>query len=53
MIVRWNIFYNENTTPSKDKVYTPYDTIYTNDDDLVLYMSKKLKNDTKGTADPF
>lgn len=26
----------------KDKVCTPYDTIYTNDDDLVLYLSKKL-----------
>ena len=25
------------------KPCTPYDTIYTNDDDLVLYMSKKLK----------
>ncbi|MBR6873110.1 MAG: GNAT family N-acetyltransferase [Ruminococcus sp.] len=27
----------------KDKVCTPYDTIYTVDDDLVLYMSKKLR----------
>ncbi|MBR3017891.1 MAG: GNAT family N-acetyltransferase [Clostridia bacterium] len=27
----------------RDKPCTPYDTIYTNDDDLVLYMSKKLK----------
>ncbi len=26
----------------KDNVCTPYDTIYTNDDDLVLYLSKKL-----------
>ena len=26
-----------------DKPCTPYDTIYTNDDDLVLYLSKKLK----------
>ncbi|MBP0956859.1 MAG: GNAT family N-acetyltransferase [Oscillospiraceae bacterium] len=26
----------------QDKVCTPYDTIYTNDDDLVLYLSKKL-----------
>lgn len=26
----------------KDKPCTPYDTIYTNDDDLVLYLSKKL-----------
>lgn len=29
----------------KDKVCTPYDTIYTNDDDLVLYLSKKLKGE--------
>lgn len=28
----------------KDKPCTPYDTIYTNDDDLVLYLSKKLRN---------
>lgn len=27
----------------KDKPCTPYDTIYTNDDDLVLYLSKKLR----------
>ena len=27
----------------RDKPCTPYDTIYTNDDDLVLYMSKQLK----------
>lgn len=27
----------------RDKPCTPYDTIYTNDDDLVLYLSKKLK----------
>ena len=27
----------------KDKICTPYDTIYTNDDDLVLYLSKSLK----------
>lgn len=27
----------------QDKVCTPYDTIYTNDDDLVLYLSKKLR----------
>lgn len=27
----------------KDKICTPYDTIYTNDDDLVLYFSKSLK----------
>lgn len=26
----------------REKPCTPYDTIYTNDDDLVLYMSKKL-----------
>ena len=26
-----------------DKPCTPYDTIYTNDDDLVLYLSKQLK----------
>ena len=26
-----------------DKVCTPYDTVYTNDDDLVLYLSKKLR----------
>lgn len=27
----------------KDKICTPYDTIYTNDDDLVLYLSKKVR----------
>lgn len=27
----------------RDKPCTPYDTIYTNDDDLVLYLSKKLR----------
>ncbi|MBR3109010.1 MAG: GNAT family N-acetyltransferase [Clostridia bacterium] len=27
----------------RDKPCTPYDTIYTNDDDLVLYMSKELQ----------
>ena len=27
----------------RDKPCTPYDTIYTNDDDLVLYLSKRLK----------
>lgn len=27
----------------KDKICTPYDRIYTNDDDLVLYLSKSLK----------
>lgn len=27
----------------KDKICTPYDTIYTNDDDLVLYLSKSLR----------
>ncbi len=27
----------------KDKPCTPYDTVYTNDDDLVLYLSKNLK----------
>ena len=27
----------------KDKVCTPYDTIYTNDDDLGLYLSKELR----------
>ena len=27
----------------RGKPCTPYDTIYTNDDDLTLYMSKKLK----------
>lgn len=27
----------------RGKPCTPYDTIYTNDDDLVLYLSKKLK----------
>ena len=26
----------------RDKPCTPYDTIYTNDDDLVLYLSKRL-----------
>lgn len=29
----------------KDKVCTPYDTIYVNDDDLVLYLSKTLKGE--------
>lgn len=28
----------------KDKPCTPYDTIYTNNDDLVLYLSKTLHN---------
>ena len=27
----------------RDRPCTPYDTIYTNDDDLVLYLSKKLR----------
>ena len=27
----------------QDKVCTPYDTIYTNDDDLVLYLAKRLR----------
>ena len=27
----------------RGKPCTPYDTIYTNDDDLVLYLSKKLR----------
>ena len=29
----------------RNKPCTPYDTIYTNDDDLVLYLSKKLRKE--------
>lgn len=34
----------------RDRPCTPYDTIYTNDDDLVLYLSKRLR--PRGGAAP-
>ena len=37
----------------RGKNCTPYDTVYTNDDDLVLYLSKKLPGHEKtGGGDP-
>ncbi len=37
----------------RGKNCTPYDTVYTNDDDLVLYLSKKLPGQEKtGGGDP-